>query len=90
MNSNEFVNWLKGFIDGCESQLNETQLSKIKDKLDDVYDVNCPQQIQPVTLSWPYVPPIGDQPYNPNKIWFTSTTTGTPPSFGSDSEEYKH
>ena len=51
MNSNEFVHWLKGFIDGCESQLNETQLSKIKDKLDDVYDVNCHQQIQPVTPS---------------------------------------
>jgi hypothetical protein len=89
MNSNEFVNWLKGFIDGCDSELNETQLSKIKDKLDQVYDVKCPQQIQPVTPSWPYVPPIGDQPYDPNRIWYTSST-GAPPSFGSDSEEYKH
>jgi len=85
MNSNEFVNWLKGFVDACGVDLSVTQLNKIKDKLEETYDVNCPQQTQP-TL--PYSPPwsIGDQPYDPNRIWYTTSTAG--PSFSSDPEDY--
>lgn len=86
MNSNEFVNWLKGFVDACGPDLSVTQLNKVKEKLEDVYEVNCPPTVQP---HHPYVPPIGDQPHDPNKIWFT-TSTGTPPSFSSDSNEYNN
>lgn len=76
MNSNEFVNWLKGFVDACGMDLSVTQLNKVKEKLEDVTEVNCPQHVQPPL---PYSPPwtIGDQPNDPNKIWFT-TTTDTP------------
>lgn len=77
MNSNEFVNWLRGFVDACGTDLSVTQLNKVKEKLEDVYDVNCPQQIQP---SKPYTQPgtwIPDTPYDPRKIWFT-TSTGNP------------
>jgi len=91
MNSNEFVNWLKGYLDGCDDKLTKSQVNKLKETLVDVYEINCPQQIQPITpsISTVYVPPIGDQPYGPPQIWYT-TNTGTPPSFGGDSEEYKH
>lgn len=87
MNSNEFVNWLKGFVDACGPDLSVVQLNKIKEKLEEVYEVNCPQTTLPTQ---PYSPPwtIGDQPYDPNKIWYTSAT-GTP-SFGTDSEEYNN
>lgn len=89
MNSNEFVHWLKGFIDACGVDLSVTQLNKIKDKLEETSEVYCPQQITP---SQPYSPPwtIGDQPYDPNKIWYTSSTGTSSPSFGTDSEEYKN
>ena len=30
MNSNEFVNWLKGFVDACGEELNGEQLNKVK------------------------------------------------------------
>lgn len=74
MNSNDFINWLRGYLSACGPSLNMDQMAKLKETLKGVSEVNCPQQIQPVTPSYPYVPPIGDQPYNPNKIWFTSST----------------
>ena len=86
MNSNDFVQWLKGYFDACEDNLSTKQLEKVKQKLRETYDVNCPQQIQP---SQPYSPPwtIGDQPYDPNKIWYTSTSN---PSFSNDVGEYNN
>jgi hypothetical protein len=89
MNSNEFVHWLKGFIDACGVDLSVTQLNKIKDKLEETSEVYCPQQTTP---SQPYSPPwtIGDQPIDPYRIWYTSSTGESSPSFGTDSEEYKN
>jgi hypothetical protein len=89
MDSNEFVSWLRGFIDASGVDLSVTQLNKVKEKLEDVREVYCPQQIQPTQ---PYSPPwtIGDQPHDPNnpyKIWYT-TSTGVNPSLGVDPEEY--
>ena len=79
MNSNEFTNWLRGFLAGCGPELNKDQTAKLKETLKEVVDVYCPQQIQP-TLPYnppntlPYTPPwtIGDPP-NPN--WYTTSST---------------
>lgn len=86
MNSNEFVQWLKGFVDASGEDLTSSQLNKIKDKLEDTYEVNCPPTVQP---SLPYSPPwtIGDQPFDPNRIWYT-TSTNTTPSIGETPNEY--
>ena len=41
MNKNEFVMWLMGFIDGCEStNIDERKWKKIHEKLDKVVEVN--------------------------------------------------
>lgn len=88
MNSNEFVHWLKGYFDACEDNLSTTQLEKVKQKLGETYDVNCPQHTQP---SLPYSPPwtIGDEPYNPHKIWYTTSTSGAP-SIGETPNDYNN
>ena len=41
MNSNEFVTWLKGFVEYVEPALSVTQLSTVKNKLEDVREVKC-------------------------------------------------
>lgn len=88
MNSNEFVSWLKGYIDGCGPELTQEQVEHIKMMLANVFRVDCPQQINP-TL--PYSPPwtIGDEPYNPHKIWYT-TSTGTNPSVSENPSDYNN
>ena len=78
MNSNEFISWLRGYLSATGPSLTIDQLSKLKETLKTVKDVNCPQQIQP---SQPYNPPgtwTPDTPYDPRKIWFTTSTGGTP------------
>jgi hypothetical protein len=83
MDSNEFVTWLKGFVEACGTSLSVTQLTTVKNKLKSVREVKCNNF--PTT---PYTPPtIGDNPYpDPNRIWYT-TTTGYP-SFSTDETEY--
>jgi len=83
MNSNEFVTWLKGFVEACGTSLSVTQLSTVKNKLEDVREVKC----NDIPIA-PYTPPtIGDNPYSdPNRIWCT-TSTGAP-SFSKDVSEY--
>jgi hypothetical protein len=79
MNSNEFTNWLRGFLAGCGPELNKDQTAKLKETLKEVVDVYCPQQIQPTI---PYNPP-GTSPYSPpwtigdppNPIWYTTSST---------------
>lgn len=82
MNTNEFTEWLKGFLDGCGTELNPDQMAKLKETIKDVNDVYCPQQIQPpipyTPNITPHAPPwvIGDPP-NINPIWYTTSTGGS-------------
>ena len=84
MDSNEFVTWLRGFVEACGTDLSVTQLTTVKDKLSDVQEVKCDNfQRTPYTLP----PTIGDNPYSdPNRIW-CSTSTGIP-SFSKDVGEF--
>ena len=75
MNSNEFVSWLKGFVDACGEDLNKEQLIKVKTSLEDVTEVRCHERTQP-TLPLPPNP----YPYQPNtgtpEIWCSTNTGG--------------
>ena len=76
MNSNDFINWLRGYLSACGPSLSMDQMAKLKETLKGVSEINCPQQVNKL----PYNPPgtwIPDTPYDPRKIWFT-TSTGTP------------
>lgn len=76
MNSNDFINWLSGYLSACGPYLSIDQMAKLKETLKSVSEVNCPKQMN----NLPYNPPGTwgtGTPYDPNKIWFT-TSTGTP------------
>jgi hypothetical protein len=76
MNSNDFINWLKGYLSACGPSLSMDQMAKLKETLKNVSEVSCPQQVN----NFPYNPPGTwgtGVPLDPNKIWFTSST-GTP------------
>lgn len=45
MNSNDFVNWLKGYLDGINGVPNEDQLATIKSKLNSTYPYYYPYTI---------------------------------------------
>ena len=84
MTETEFVQWLRGFVEACGTDLSVTQLTTVKDKLSDVQEVKCDN-----FQRTPYTPPptIGDNPYSdPNRIW-CSTSTGIP-SFSKDVGEF--
>ena len=80
MDSNNFISWLRGFLDASESDtLSSTQTNIIKEKLLQTFEVRCGGISSPPPVN-PYSPPwvIGDQPYDPNKIWYTNYTTSPP------------
>ncbi len=74
MNSNEFVSWLKGFVDASGEDLNVEQLSKVKEKLNDVTEVRCLERVQPQPQlpSYPWQPDTGSPP----EIWCSDHTGG--------------
>ena len=41
MDSNEFVIWLRGFVEASGTELSVTQLSTVKNKLKTVREVEC-------------------------------------------------
>lgn len=76
MNSNDFINWLRGYLSACGPSLNMDQTAKLKETLKGVNEVNC-RQTMPIQPSLPYNPPGTwgtGTPYDPNKIWFTTST----------------
>jgi hypothetical protein len=76
MNSNEFVNWLKGFVDACGEELSGEQLSKVKSSLENVSEVKCMERIQP-SLPYPPNPYIVPQPHTGiPEIWCRTHTGG--------------
>ena len=75
MNSNEFVNWLKGFVDACGDDLSVEQTNKVKEKLNDVTLVRCLERVQPQlppNLPYPWQPDTGSPP----NIWCSDNTGG--------------
>lgn len=76
MDSNEFVIWLKGFVEASGTDLSVTQLSTVKNKLETVTEVECDPLIPP-TYSPPIISPtIPDEPHYPHKIWCSDNTGG--------------
>lgn len=75
MNSNDFVSWLKGFVEACGEDLNVEQLTKVKETLNDVTEVRCLERIQPQPIqpypSYPWQPTTG-----PPEIWCSNDTGG--------------
>ena len=73
MDSNDFIVWLKGYVAGCDGNLN---LETIKKELDDVHLVKCPQstQIGYPTQTYPYSIPCSTPTTNPNWIGDPPTT----------------
>ena len=78
MNSNEFVSWLRGFVDACDEKLNEEQLSKIKSSLEEVTEVICMERVRPFIPQSPYMPYIPPSPGtgNPPGIYCSTNTGG--------------
>lgn len=77
MDSNEFVIWLRGFVEASGTELSVTQLSTVKNKLKTVREVECgySNPLIPPTYSPPINPPI--TPFDtPDKIWCSTNTGG--------------
>lgn len=74
MDSKQFVNWLRGFMDGKGYDYSSSDIRKIKKELENVKDFDFPTpQILP--YSPPYNPsnPIGYPTY-PSPFWYTTNT----------------
>ena len=76
MNSNEFVSWLKGFVDACGEDLNKEQLTKVKTSLEDVTEVRCLERVQPSLPITPYPYPSHPNTGTPPEIWCSTNTGG--------------
>tara|TARA_Y100000385_G_scaffold187008_1_gene193291 strand:- start:58 stop:306 length:249 start_codon:yes stop_codon:yes gene_type:complete len=77
MDSNEFVIWLRGFVEASGTELSVTQLSTVKNKLETVTEVECgySNPLIPPTYSPPTISP--NTPFDtPNKIWCSTNTGG--------------
>jgi hypothetical protein len=75
MDSNEFVIWLKGFVEASGTELSVTQLSTVKNKLETVTEVECgySNPLIPPTYTPPTISP--NTPFDtPDKIWCSDNT----------------
>ena len=81
MNTNEFKNWLEGFLEGRDA-LSEIELEILKDKLSKVYTTShtkyIPYPTNPITTPEviPYTQPYAKTQQNADEVKiFTQTTT---------------
>ena len=76
MNEQDFANWLKGFIDGAETDkgLSKKQVEKIKEKLDtvDVTTFSISPQLMPRYVPIPCGRPHADWPHIPSPFYVIS------------------
>ena len=77
MDSNEFVIWLRGFVEASGTELSVTQLSTVKNKLETVTEVECGYNnpLIPTTYSPPTISP-NTHFDTPDKIWCSTNTGG--------------
>lgn len=75
MNKDQFIYWLKGFVDAAEASPTQIQWKLIKEKLDEIKD--CPDYSSPISDHNTF--PIWQQPhytYPPDINKVTCTTDG--------------
>jgi len=75
MTSKDFCNWLKGYLEALdEKSLNKKDIKKIKDKLENICDIEAQIGLQ----INPDVAPEPMKPYEPYKSPYETPGTGDP------------